>query len=184
MESALLDAFFVGGLNNHQTKQYTVKWYQIHFYSSSNSMMPRIQNSIKQVDNKFSVTMFGNIMLSHRPQVDLVAILKAQLSNSLWKIVAWALAIYMQLLSCECHRISLMISLCWLRYWLGGIRQQVITWANVDPTSCCHMASLGHTELTGFMFWVRSRTTPTINAICGILWILKCYHKIMGQRDQ
>ena len=102
--------------------------------------------------------MFGNIMLTHRPKVDLVAILKAQLSNSLWKIVAWALA--KKLLSCECHRISLMISQCWFRYWLDGVRQQVITWANVDPTPCCHMASLGHVELKSFMFWVRSRTVP------------------------
>ena len=27
-------------------------------------------------------------------------------------------------------------------------RQQAITWANVDPDLCHHMASLGHNELT------------------------------------
>ena len=26
--------------------------------------------------------------------------------------------------------------------------QQAITWANVDLDPCCHMASLGHNELT------------------------------------
>ena len=31
--------------------------------------------------------------------------------------------------------------------WLGAIRQQAITWANVDPDLCRHMASLGHNEL-------------------------------------
>ena len=29
-----------------------------------------------------------------------------------------------------------------------AVRQQAITWANVDPDLCCHMASLGHNELT------------------------------------
>ena len=30
---------------------------------------------------------------------------------------------------------------------LGAIRQQAITWANVDPDLCRHVASLGHNEL-------------------------------------
>ena len=29
----------------------------------------------------------------------------------------------------------------------GAIRQQAITWANVDPDLCHHMVSLGHNEL-------------------------------------
>ena len=28
--------------------------------------------------------------------------------------------------------------------WLVAIRQQAITWANVDPDLCCHMVLLGH----------------------------------------
>ena len=35
----------------------------------------------------------------------------------------------------------------WFRYWIGAVRQQAITWANVDPDLYCHMASLGHNEL-------------------------------------
>ena len=31
---------------------------------------------------------------------------------------------------------------------LGAIRQQAITWANVDPDLCRHMASLGLNELS------------------------------------
>ena len=31
--------------------------------------------------------------------------------------------------------------------WLGAVRQQVITLANVDPHMCRHMASLGHNKL-------------------------------------
>ena len=35
----------------------------------------------------------------------------------------------------------------WFRRWLGAIQQQAITWVNVDPDLCHHMASLGHSEL-------------------------------------
>ena len=33
------------------------------------------------------------------------------------------------------------------RQWLGAVRQQAITLANVDPDLCPHMASLGLNEL-------------------------------------
>ena len=55
------------------------------------------------------------------------------------------------------YRISCEIALRWLsldltdgkfREWLGAIRQQAITWANVDPDLCRHMASLGPSELS------------------------------------
>ena len=35
----------------------------------------------------------------------------------------------------------------WFRLWLGAVREQVITWANVYPDLCHHMVSLGHSEL-------------------------------------
>ena len=31
---------------------------------------------------------------------------------------------------------------------IGVVRQQAITWANVDPDLCHHLASLGHNELS------------------------------------
>ena len=40
-----------------------------------------------------------------------------------------------------------MISQHWLRWWLGAVRQQAKTWANVDPDICRHLASLDHNEL-------------------------------------
>ena len=40
-----------------------------------------------------------------------------------------------------------MISQYWLRRWLGAVRQQAITWANVDPDLCHLIMSLGHNEL-------------------------------------
>ena len=33
------------------------------------------------------------------------------------------------------------------KWWLGGNRQQVITWTSVDPDQYLHMATLGHNEL-------------------------------------
>ena len=30
----------------------------------------------------------------------------------------------------------------------GAVGQQAITWTNIDPDLCRHMASLGHNELT------------------------------------
>ena len=46
----------------------------------------------------------------------------------------------------ECHR-TLLISQHWFRLWHGDVRQQAITWANVDPYLCFHMASPGHNGL-------------------------------------
>ena len=34
-----------------------------------------------------------------------------------------------------------------VQYWLGVVRHRAITWANVDPDLCRHMASLGRSEL-------------------------------------
>ena len=50
----------------------------------------------------------------------------------------------MIMFSDECHRTLLMISQHWFRWWLGAVRQQAITWANVDLVPCRHMASPGH----------------------------------------
>ena len=50
----------------------------------------------------------------------------------------------MKLSSSECHKILSIRSQHWFRYWLGAIRHQAITWANVDPDLCHHMVVLGH----------------------------------------
>ena len=70
--------------------------------------------------------------------------IKRLFSNSLYRIVACALAV--KLLPSECQNISLMICQHWFREWLGAIRQQAIAWANVDPDLCRNMVSLGHNE--------------------------------------
>ena len=82
------------------------------------------------------------ILLTHWPLGDLDAILKLQISISLYwlvsshrlRIMPWD----------ECQGTSPMISQHWFRLWLGTVRQQAITWANVDPDLCRHTASLGH----------------------------------------
>ena len=35
----------------------------------------------------------------------------------------------------------------YLGKWLGSVRQQAITWANIDSYLCHQMISLGHNEL-------------------------------------
>ena len=59
-------------------------------------------------------------------------------------LISWA---HVKFLSAQCHRMPLMISQHCVRYWLGAVRQQADTWANVDLDLCCHRASLGHNEL-------------------------------------
>ena len=59
--------------------------------------------------------------------------------------LSWTLLV--KLLSGECYKQPLMISHHWFRSRLGIVRQQAITWANVDPQLCRHMALLGHNEL-------------------------------------
>ena len=44
-------------------------------------------------------------------------------------------------------RETLMISQQLLKGWLGAVRVQAITRANVDPNMCHHMASFGHESL-------------------------------------
>ena len=53
----------------------------------------------------------------------------------------------MKLPSDECNWNLLMISLNWIKYWFCAFRLQAITWANVDPDICQHMAPLDHNEL-------------------------------------
>ena len=43
---------------------------------------------------------------------------------------------------------GLYISQHWFRCWFGAVRQQAITWTNVDSDLFCHMTSLGHKEST------------------------------------
>ena len=47
----------------------------------------------------------------------------------------------------EHHWTLVMISQQWFRYWLGAVRQQAITWTNLDLNPCCHRTSLSHNAL-------------------------------------
>ena len=76
----------------------------------------------------------------------MAVLLKVQFLNSLYGIVPGTL--FVTLLSSEWYRKSLMRSQDWFMQWLGAVRQQAITWSNVDPDLCCHIVSLGHNELT------------------------------------
>ena len=70
--------------------------------------------------------------------------------------------------------------------WLGVVRQQAITWANVDPDLCHHTASPGHNECWRMMqntntFWwfmkTVCKTLPVINYSLSrifLIWYHSC----------
>ena len=53
----------------------------------------------------------------------------------------------------EHHWTLVMIGQHWFRQWLGAVRQQAITWTNVDLDPCRHMASIGYKELINNWLW-------------------------------
>ena len=65
----------------------------------------------------------------------------------------------------------------WFGYW-----QQAITWANVDPGLCCHMASLSHNELKQNIscfvyFYVIKQTSNSLvskSTMCNSMWSAIC----------
>ena len=72
-----------------------------------------------------------------------------------------------RLLSDECPGMLLMPSQYWFRQWLGAVREQAITWANVDLDLCHHMTTLGHNELISlkeYIPYTRRDTTVIIDA--------------------
>ena len=47
----------------------------------------------------------------------------------------------------ECNWTLLMLSQYRFRQWIVAVSLEAITWGNVDPDLCNHMASLGHNEI-------------------------------------
>ena len=81
--------------------------------------------------------------LTYPPQSDELLILHKWSSSSCWWYVSerWIRP------RMNATRPPLMISQQWFGWYLGALRQQTITWANVDHNPCRHMASFGHNEL-------------------------------------
>ena len=65
----------------------------------------------------------------------------------------------------ECRRTLLMTCQHWFRWWLSAFRQQTITWTNVDPDLCCHMAPLGHNVLRACGWPI-----TMLIQICVVIW--------------
>ena len=76
----------------------------------------------------------------------MAVILKLWFTNTCYRLSSWTLLA--KLLTSECHGTPWTISQHWFGYWLGAVRQQPITWANVHPDLCHYMASICHNELT------------------------------------
>ena len=72
----------------------------------------------------------------------------------------------------ECHKTSLLPCQHWLRQWLGAIRQQTITWANLDTALCCHMASLNPLGKFVCCWWGGSEKVNCVKFMKTLLVIL------------
>ena len=59
-------------------------------------------------------------------------------------IGAWGISSEIAIRWMPFHLTWLAISQLWFRQWLGAVRQQAITWANVDPELHHHMPPLAH----------------------------------------
>ena len=70
----------------------------------------------------------------------------------------------------KCYKKWLMIRQHWFRWWLGVVRQQDITWFNVDADFCRHMASLGPSY--DIRIWLRDGVTPQNHVNTRIKFIL------------
>ena len=57
-----------------------------------------------------------------------------------------------------------MINQHWFREWLGAVRQQAITWNNIDPNLFYYMASPGHNVLTYLDPWGSCHKVPLLSA--------------------
>ena len=79
-----------------------------------------------------------------------------------------------------------------MRLWLGAARQQAITWTNVDPVKCRHMASPGHNALSrkvqwcDQIVWPSTRLLPTRSFMLGRkIWDVLEFapHELYGYYD-
>ena len=77
----------------------------------------------------------------------------------------------LKLPSDEYHWALIMISQQYFRQWLGAVRQQAITWANV--------ASLGHSELNPSPWVPRTHLSHVDNAMVLMIW----WHTELGHQQ-
>ena len=70
----------------------------------------------------------------------------------------------------DCHWTLLKICQHWFRDWLGAVKPQAISWANVDLILCCHLVSLGCNELN-IIVWSLNHCFKSMVAT-GTCWIV------------
>ena len=97
--------------------------------------------------------------------------------------------VFKQILVIDGWGISCKIALLWMsldftddqsmlvQVLLCAVKQQAITWANVDPDLCCHMMSLGQNEFIGAIALVLQDIHHNIIVFCNISWIWTEYEK-------
>ena len=78
-----------------------------------------------------------NLELTHCSLREMAVISKVYICNIFQSLISWMFPVVVS--SKENHRISLMISQHWFREWLDAIRQQAMTWTNIDQDLRSHM---------------------------------------------
>ena len=78
-----------------------------------------------------------------------------------WGLISW---VFKSTWPCnECQRTWLMLSQHWFRLQVGAVKQQAITWTNVDPVPCHHKVSPGHYVSTQWVLNNMATILPTIS---------------------
>ena len=109
------------------------------------------------------------------------AILKRNFSIVYYWLVSSNLVI---MSSDEWHGTLLKISQYWLRWWLGTIGQQAITWTNVCPDVWRHMTSLNQNTTRLYTQGIRSwsKDNVVMNGITGskiwLIWVIRIQKKL------
>ena len=96
-------------------------------------------------------TFLLNAHLTHWPMghwVQLVT-LNVHFTNACYGLIPWTRLV--KLLLCDYHGTPLMRSKQWLRFWIGAINRQAVTWANLEPVLWNHMTSLGHDKMNNHL---------------------------------
>ena len=134
-------------VNNLQWNMHSIRCQQCPCLSKHQMVVfaTHEMNNITLCDHMICFTGFLPGELTHCPLGDLDAILKMQFST----LFDWLVSsdLLMTVHPDECNGTSRMVSQHWFRLWLGAVRQQAITLANVHLVPCRRMASSGHTEL-------------------------------------
>ena len=97
-----------------------------------------------------------------------MVVLNIWFSNSFYRIIMYNCC--ENVLSCKYHSTLLMIYPHWFTEWLGAVRQQFISYANVDADLCHHMTLQDHHSMKPRDAYMRRQPrTSLVQMACRLL---------------